>query len=106
MKIQWHTADVPVHSEWRTLAEGRVHSALGRFSQRIARVDLYIRDENCPRRSVDKNCQLIAKLVPYGTIAVQDRDANLDVLIERGVDRLARSVRRELDRRRTLRASG
>ena len=78
-----------------------MHAVLSRFCQRIASLDLYLSDENGPRGGVDKNCRVIAKLVPYGAIAVQDRDANLDFLIDRAIDRLARSIRRELERRRT-----
>ncbi len=101
MKIHWHTPGVQVYAKWRAEVEDRIHAALSRFGQRIVTLDLYLSDENGPRGGVDKNCRLIAKLSPYGLLAVQDRDSDLSTLIDRAVERLARSVRRELERRRT-----
>lgn len=104
MKLQIHAPGVDVTPEVYSYAERRIQFALGRFSPRITRLDLYLSDENGPQRGgVDKSCRLIVKLSPDGMLAVQDCDADLRTLINRAVERLARSVQRELERRHTQR---
>lgn len=100
MNIHWHVAGLDLGPEMKVYGERRIQFALGRFAQRINRLDLHLNDENGPKGGVDKKCRLIARILPFGTIAIQDYDADIHALLDGAVDRLARSIRRELDRRR------
>ncbi len=100
MNIHWHVAGLDLEPELKVYGERRIQFALGRFAQRISRLDLHLSDENGPKGGVDKSCRLIARIVPNSTIAIQDIDADFHALLDRAVERLARSIRRELGRRR------
>lgn len=103
MNIHWHVAGLDLGPELRVYGERRIQFALGRFAQRINRLDIHLKDENGPKGGVDKTCRLLARILPFGTIVIQDGDADIQALLDRAVDRLARSIRRELDRRRDYR---
>ena len=101
MKLEIRRQGVEVSDEVQAHIERRLLFALGRFSPRIQRVAVYLADLNGPKGGVDKRCRLVARLLRSGVVTVEDRGAELTALIDRASDRLARTVQRKLERRRT-----
>lgn len=101
MKLEIRRQSVEVSDEVQGYIERRLMFALGRFSPRIQRVDVYLADLNGPKGGEDKRCRLVARLLRSGVVTVEDRDAELTVVIDRAAERLARTVQRKLERRQT-----
>lgn len=83
--------------------ERRLQFALSRFALRIRRVTVFVADQNGPKGGLDKRCRLVVNLMRMAVITVEDQDAELTAAIDRGADRLTRSVQRAIDRKRTAR---
>jgi putative sigma-54 modulation protein len=88
----------------RAYTERRLRFAVGRFAPRIEQLTVRVEDVNGPRGGVDKECAIIARLVPRGRLRVEERDLDLYLAVGRATDRLGRSVAREVRRRRDLRS--
>jgi len=101
MRIQIFGHHVLIDGAMRSHIDARVRLALGRVSPRVARVSVYLSDENGPRGGVDKQCRLVAKLIPQGDLVVQGSDAEWEPLLNIALSRLARKVVREVDRGRS-----
>jgi len=87
----------------RDYAGRRLRFAVGRFATRIGWLTLRVVDVNGPRGGVDKECQIVVKLVPWGGLKIEERDLDLYVAVDRATGRLGRSLAREVERRRDLR---
>lgn len=87
----------------RAYTERRLRFAVGRFASRIERLTVRVDDVNGPKGGVDKECEIVVKLVPWGGLKVEERDVDLYLAVDRATDRLRRSVAREVRRRRDLR---
>jgi ribosome-associated translation inhibitor RaiA len=87
----------------RAHAERRLRFAVGRFASRVEKLTVRVDDVNGPRGGVDKECVIVASLVPSGGVKVEERDLDLYQAVDRATDRLGRSVAREVQRRRELR---
>ena len=105
MKIHIHKCGESVGAEFAGDFERRVRFAMGKFGPRIARLELFLSDENDPRGGIDKSCRLVARLDRDGELTVRDADTDWSALAARVVDRMARLVRRTLERRRARRFS-
>lgn len=86
-------------------AERRALFAFGRFSHRIERVSVLLSDTNGPRGGIDKECRLLVRLRPSGTLRVAEQDVDMYAAIDRASERMARAVARELARRRGPRST-
>jgi putative sigma-54 modulation protein len=100
MMIHVRSRQVDVDKEVRAHIERRLQFNIGRFSPRILRVTVRFVDLNGPRGGVDKECRIEIRLLPTGSIYVEDRDANLYAAFDRAADRVARSVARTVKRSR------
>lgn len=89
-----------LNEDLRAYIERRLHSALGRFADRIARVDVRLADDNGPRGETNKRCQAIISLVRGGQLIVEGNDSNPYALASLVARRAGQSLRRHLDRRR------
>lgn len=76
---------------------------LGRVSPRLESVTLYLQDVNGPRGGEDKQCRLVAKLLPSGELTVHGLGEDWEKVIHSTLRRLSRAIIRELDRRRATR---
>jgi len=77
--------------------------ALSRFSERIRSAEVQLADINGPRGGVDKRCRIVVRMLPTGTVIVEDKDADAHAAVARASERVARAVTRELERRRERR---
>ncbi len=66
MKIHVHKCGESVQGEFEGHLERRVKFVMGKFSPLIARLELFLCDENGPRGGVDKSCRLVTRLVRHG----------------------------------------
>ncbi len=81
--------------------ERRLRFALGRFGTRIRQIMVRIADLNGPRGGVDKQCRITVDVRPFGTVILEETDADLYRAIDRAAHRVSQSVRRELERLRS-----
>lgn len=72
---------------------------LARFEGVVTRVVVRFIDVNGPRGGVDKRCRISAKLKTTGQLVVVGEGASPVEALAGCLDRLVRSVRREIDRR-------
>lgn len=87
-------------------AERRLLFALGRFSWRVREVNVRFTDLNADRGGVDKQCRIVAQLIPTGIIVAEDRDLSPYAAVAGAAQRIGRGVARELRRRQEARSRG
>jgi ribosome-associated translation inhibitor RaiA len=83
-----------------THVEEVVGDVLGRFSERITRVEVHLADENSRAKSGqnDKRCTMEARLGGLKPIAVTEQAATLDQAVDAAADTLAKTLDRTLGR--------
>ena len=79
------------------LVARRLSFALSRFGPRVRAVSVRLVDLKGPRGGIDKKCSIRARLVPRGSVRVENRDCELPPAVDRAAARLARAVARALD---------
>lgn len=83
--------------------ERRLAFALGRFTSRVMAVVVRLHDFNGPRGGIDQECRIEASMVPSARKTAHGKGSSVEAAICQAVERIARAVRRDLARRRTLR---
>jgi ribosomal subunit interface protein len=79
--------------------KGVVESVLGRFSDRITRVEVHLSDQNSDKSGQDdKRCMMEARLKGRQPTAVSHRAASLGDAVDGAIDKLKRSLERTLER--------
>jgi putative sigma-54 modulation protein len=78
----------------------RIQFGLGKFCPHIVHVTVQIIDLNGPRGGEDKVCRIEIRLLPTGSIFVEDADADIYAAVDLAVGRAARAVSRAIGRRR------
>ena len=100
MQIQVRARNVPLPEEIVELAERRLSFALGKFDNRIARIQVRLIDVNGPKSGLDKACQVLIKLHYANELVVECIDSTWEAAICAVADRASSAVQRELERRR------
>jgi hypothetical protein len=80
------------------LVHRRAAFALGRFADVVHRLEVRLTDSNGPRGGEDIDCLVLAHLAPTGRLVVAGRASSPESGVCRGLDRLAHTMRRHLDR--------
>jgi ribosomal subunit interface protein len=77
-----------------------VEGALGRFSDRITRVEVHLTDENSRSKSGDgdKRCVMEARLAGLQPITVTADGGSLDEALDSAADKLEKTLKRTLGR--------
>jgi hypothetical protein len=83
----------------RDWMKSRASLALGRFANRISRVEISLDDVNGPKGGDDKICRVTADLHRIGVMSVGQTDAELGTALNKGLSRIERRIQRELDKR-------
>jgi len=80
--------------------EAVVEGALGRFSDRITRVEVHLTDENSSSKSGDndKRCVMEARPAGHQPITVSDQGASLEQALDGAADKLEKTLRRTFGR--------
>lgn len=101
MQIQINT-DSHIHGskEMTERVEGTIQSALGRFGERITRVEVHLSDENSSAKSHDDDirCVIEARLAGIQPITVTHQSASLEQAVSGATDKLEKTIKRNLER--------
>lgn len=82
-------------AQLRRHIEQSVNAALGRFWERITRVEAYLKDSNSLKGGPgDKECTLEARLKGFQPIAVSHAGPSSQLAVDRAVEKLARAIER------------
>jgi ribosome-associated translation inhibitor RaiA len=103
MIVQVHTSsDVEGGERLSTEVEGVVANAVGRFADRISRVQVHLGDQNSSAKSGgnDKRCMIEARLDGAAPIAVTELAATIEQALNGAADKLERSIDSHLGRQR------
>jgi len=101
MQIQVHTDNHTSGSTGLTeKVEAVVEDALGRFGDRITRVEIHLTDENGRQKSgeVDKRCLMEARLAGLQPITVSAEGSDLMQALNDAADKLEKTLQRTLGR--------
>jgi hypothetical protein len=101
MQLDIRRQGIEIDEELKARLLRRLDFALGRLGQHVMRVWVHLADENGPRGGIGKRCRILVRLQHLPDVLVEDRDADLNVLIDRTVNRAGLAARRELGRRLT-----
>jgi len=99
--VQVHTdSNIQSSPDLTSEVEALVASAVGRFGDRVSRVQVHLGDENSSRKegSNDKRCMMEVKLDGRPPIAVVEQAATLDQAMTGAADKLQRSIESMLGR--------
>ncbi len=102
MKIDVRFRGIRVSEALREYAVRRVRFQLSRFDGDVGSVVVRIGDVNGPRGGVDKRCLVEARGRAFGPVAVEDASADAYAAVGTAVGRVARAVRREIERARAV----
>ena len=104
MQIQVHTDhNIEGRQALATNVSEVVASALGRFGDRITRVEVHLSDDNGGKsRGDDKRCLIEARVEGHHPVAVTHLASTVDQAVDGAADKLARLIEHTLGRRREL----
>lgn len=85
--------------------QSRLTSAIGRYSQRIDHVDIYIRDESPGNDGSEKVCIVDIKMIPRGRVHVSGKDKNIYAAATEAARHAQVSFQKAISRQRTRRHS-
>lgn len=74
---------------------------LGKFADSIERVSIRLEDINGPRGGVDQLCRIKVMLIGLPTVIIEKQAHAINVAVDGALDVAQKSVRREVQRRRT-----
>jgi ribosomal subunit interface protein len=94
--------DVEVDDDMRDYIRRKLGMKLGKFALSIERVSVRLRDVNGPRGGIDHQCGVKVVLSGLPSVIVDVRNASMQAAIDEALSAVARSVRRSLQRRRTI----
>lgn len=97
-----HSPDIPIPADVAAYAEEKLRGKLAKFGRRIVAIILYVKDVNGAKGGVDKSCHLEARMAGLEAINVQEQQEDLRAAIDLAIDELARAVRRQVERARTV----
>lgn len=102
MLVQIHTDPNIESSEQLTAqVESLVASAVGRYSDRISRVQVHLGDENGSKNGGnDKRCMMEARMDGRGPLAVTQQAPTLDQAMDGAAEKLERLIDSTVDRLR------
>ena len=85
----------------RQHVENLLNDSLSSFKDEVTRVEVYISDENAHKGGDDDlRCTMEARIRGLKPIAVTHHAENVNVAIDGAADRIARSVRKTVEKRR------
>lgn len=99
MHIVMHMNDVDLAEAFNSYVERRLRFGLGRFGSRVGQVTVRIGEDGPGERE----CRISTELLPFGRVAVEEKDPDLFAAIDRATGRIGRLFGRELERVRDSR---
>jgi ribosomal subunit interface protein len=100
MTIETRQTNVPFSDALREHVAQRLGAALARFSSRVGRARVWVRDLNGPRHGeFDKVCRIVAEVSPSGQLVAEARADDPYAAVSQAAARLHGAMRRAIDRR-------
>ena len=96
MRIQVRARNVELSESLREHLGRRLGLALGRFGERIGKVNVRFTNADARVGGTDKRCRIDVSLRPR-SVTVEDTDADLFIAVDRATDRVSRSVARTFE---------
>ena len=100
MQIQVHTDNnITGREDVVRLVQSTVEGAIGRFADRITRVEAHLSDTNGHKsKGGDKRCLLEARLAGLQPIAVSHQAATIELAVTSAADKLQRAIESKVGR--------
>lgn len=99
MQIQINTAGMTTSDAMDAHIRERVEKAIGRYSERITRVEAHLKDLNAGKSGPsDKRVVLEARPAGLDPIAVEERHEDFYAAVNQAADTLERALRRRFDK--------
>ncbi|RIK87670.1 MAG: ribosomal subunit interface protein [Planctomycetota bacterium] len=76
-----------------------VRDTLGRFGNRVTRVEVHLGDENSHKSGLDKWCAMEARLAGMPPVTVNAQAGSLDQAIDGAADKLLKALDRQTGRK-------
>jgi putative sigma-54 modulation protein len=96
VELEIRIASIDSQSALETYVRRRIRFALGRFSASIRRVTARVTEVDAVRGGVDADCRIALRLFRAGRIVLIERAPDLHAAIDRGIERLQRTVARRM----------
>jgi ribosome-associated translation inhibitor RaiA len=77
-----------------------IAAALNRHEERVQSVHVYLKDENGPKRGVDKSCRVVVNFSGMSQIVIEDRFGDMAGLLHRVGGRIRQTLARKLTKHR------
>lgn len=100
MQIHFFCRGIPDTNGLYAHVERRAAFSLDRFTDRIRRLWVRLRDDNGPRGGTDKRCSVVVEMVRGPRLCFVDDAADPRTVVDRVLDRASRTLARVIDRRR------
>lgn len=100
MQIEIHSHGFSTTASIRGYAERRIKLALNWGHVQLRRITVHLSDENGPKGGKDKRCLLQLGVDGGQDVVVRDTEPDLYLAIDRAVERAARTLSRQLKRKR------
>ncbi|MBX3415797.1 MAG: hypothetical protein KF708_24140 [Pirellulales bacterium] len=100
MKVFVHRNQGEVRPVLQQFAEQEFGAALAKWTHRLPRVDIFVRDVNGPRGGLDQLVRAVIPLPHHGTVHVQERHHPLPFVLTRVAQKAQRAVERVLLRKK------
>ena len=99
MKIDIHSQGITLSSNVKNHTDTKARLALGVFSSKINKVDIYLSDVNGPKGGEDMLCKVITTAYGEAPFAVQEKAKTLYEAINVCLHRVKRSASRKFEKR-------
>lgn len=99
MHVLMHMNDVDLAEAFTSYIERRLRFGLGRFGVRVGQVTVRIGADGPGQRL----CRISTEVLPFGHVAVEEKDSDLFSAVDRATGRIGRLFGRELERVRDAR---
>ena len=91
MDIQINAAGMSATEAIENHVRDRIEHALGRFSDRVTRIEVHLRDENAHKKGPDdKRCMIEARPAGANPVAVEHHSSDLYESVGEAADKLKR----------------
>lgn len=99
MQIQFNYANFDQSDALEAHAKKELDHHVGRFSERVTRVEVHFHDESSPHKRTpnDKKCLLEARPAGLNPFTVEDRDDDIFVAVKNATKKLQRVLEKKLD---------
>ncbi len=101
MLIQVNGKGFELTQELRNEVTHKLEAALDKFSDRVCRVNVFLEDENGPKKGLDKSLRVVIDIERIPMIIVEEKGEVWHGLIDQVVERASYTASRQIDRHRS-----